>query len=119
MPTPLVSISSDIDNPIPHGLSPTLSCTVRLSPAIDIAVEIDVEWSGSTYGLREYTTTEPVLNSSTEVPTYTSTATLNASGTFYDSGQYSCSVVINPLNNRDIIQFESTSAIDSRRISGV
>ena len=106
-----------MDNPIPHGSSPTLSCTVSLSPAVDIEVEIVTEWSGPTYGLREYTTTEPVLNSSAEVPTYISTATLNAPGTFYDSGQYSCSVVINPLNNHNIIQ--STSAIDSQGISGV
>ena len=105
-----------MENPIPYGSSPTLSCTVSLSPAVDIEVEIVTEWSGPTYGLREYTTTEPVLISSAEMLTYTSTATLDASGTFYDSGQYSCSVVINPLNNRNIIQ--STSAIDSQGISG-
>ena len=106
-----------MDNPIPYGSSPTLSCAVRLSPAIDVEVEIDIEWSGQTYGLREYTTTHPVLNSSAEVPTYTSTATLNAPGTYYDSGHYYCSVVTNPLNNRDFIQ--STSAVDSPRISGM
>ena len=117
VPSPLsVSISSDMDNPIPYGSSPTLSCTVSLSPAIDVDVEIDIEWSGQTYGMREYTTTHPVLNSSAEVPTYTSTATLNAPGTFYDSGHYYCSVVINPQNNRDFIQ--STSSVSSQQISG-
>ena len=89
VPSPLsVSISSDTDNPIPSGSSPTLSCTVSLSSAVDIEVEIVTEWSGPTYGLREYTTTEPVLNSSAEVPTYTSTAQLNAPETLYDSGDY-------------------------------
>ena len=106
-----------MDNPIPYGSSPTLSCTVRLSPAIDVDVDIDIEWSGQTYGLGEYITTHPVLNSSAEVPMYISTATLNAPGTFYDSGHYYCSVVITPLSNRDFIQ--STSAVDSPRISGV
>ena len=102
--------------PIPRGSSPTLSCTVSLSPAIDIHIGIDIEWSGITYGLNEYNTTEPVLNSSSEVPTFTSTARLNAPGTFYDSGDYYCSVVINPLIHRNLIQ--STSAVDSPRISG-
>ena len=85
-------------------------------PAIDIHIGIDIEWSGITYGLNEYNTTEPVLNSSSEVPTFTSTARLNAPGTFYDSGDYYCSVVINPLIHRNLIQ--STSAVDSPRISG-
>lgn len=118
MPNPLsVSISSDTDNPIPYGSSPTLSCTVSLSPAIDVDVEMDIKWFGPTYGLSEYTTTHPVLNSSAEVPTYISTATLNAPGTFYDSGHYYCLVVISPLNNRDFIQ--NTSAMESPRISGM
>ena len=117
VPNPLsVSISSDMDNPIPNGSYPTLSCTVSLSPAIDVEVEIDIEWSGQTYGMREYTTTYPVLNSSAEVPTYTSTATLNVPGTFYDSGHYYCSVVINPKNSHDFIQ--STSSVSSQQISG-
>ena len=103
-------------NPIRHGSSPTLTCTVSLSPAIDIQVEIVIEWNGPTYGLREYTTTEPVLNNNAEVPTFTSTATLNASGTFYDSGDYYCSAVINPMIHRDFIQ--STSTVTSPRISG-
>ena len=118
VPSPLsVSISSDTDNPIPHGSPPTLSCTVSLSSAVDIEVEIVTEWSGPTYGLREYTTTEPVLNSSAEVPTYTSTARFDASGTFYDSGNYYYSVVINSLNNQDFIR--SAPAMASPRIPGL
>ena len=108
-----------MDNPIPYGSSPTLSCTVSLSPAIDVDIEIDTEWNGQTYGLGEYTTTHPVLNSSAEVPTYIITATLNTPGTYYDSGHYYCSVVINPLTNIDFIQSTSESAVDSPRISGV
>ena len=105
-----VSISSDMDNPIPSGSSPTLSCTVSLHSAVDIEVEIVTEWSGHTYGLREYTTTEPVRNSSAEVPTYTSTAQLNAPGTYYDSGDYYCLVVINPLNKQNFIQSDPIMA---------
>ena len=117
MSTPLsLNISSNLGNPIPPGSSPTLSCVVSLSPAIDIEVEVVIRWRGQTFGLNEYTTTKSVLQTNAEVPTYASRATLNASGTFYDSGQYFCSVVINPLNNRDVIQ--GISAVDSPRISG-
>ena len=106
-----------MNNPILYGSFPTLSCTVSLSPAVDIEVEIVTEWSGPTYGLREYATTEPVLNSSAEVPTYTSRAWLSAPETFYDSGDYYCSVMINPLNNQDFIQ--SAPAMASPRIPGL
>ena len=117
MSTPLsVNISSNLDNPIPPESSPTLSCIVSLSPVIDIEVEVITRWSGQTFGLNEFTTTESVLQNNAEVPTYASRATLNASGTFYDSGQYFCTVVINPLNNRDVIQ--GTSAVHSPGISG-
>ena len=105
-----------MDNPIPYGSSPTLSCVVSLSPAVDIEVEIITEWRGPSYGLKEYTTTQPVLNSSAEVPTYTSTATLNAPGTYYDSGQYHCSVVVNPVTNHDFIH--SFPAVSSQLLSG-
>lgn len=111
-----VSINSDMDNPIPYGLSPTLSCVVSLSLAVDIEVEIITEWRRPSYGLNEYTTTEPVLNSSAEVPIYTSRATLNASGTYYDSGQYNCSVVVNPVTNCDFIH--SFHAVSSQPLSG-
>ena len=105
-----------MDNPLPYGSSPTLSCVVSLSPAVDIKIEIITEWRGPSYGLNEYTTTEPILNSSAEVPTYTSTATLNASGTYYDSGQHNCSVVVNPVTNRDFIH--SFPAVSSQPLSG-
>ena len=58
----------------------------------------------------------PVISSSAEVPTYTSTATLNADGTFYDSGQYYCSVVVSPLTSHEFIK--SSAAVDSQGIPG-
>ena len=120
MSTPLSgNIRSNLGNPIPSGSTPTLTChTISLSSAIDIEIEVVVQWSGQTFGLSKFTYTEPMLKNTTgaEVLTYSSTATLNASGTFYVSGQYSHSVVINPMNNRDIIQ--GTSATDTG-ISGI
>ena len=60
--------------------------------------------------------TDPVLNGSAEVPTYTSTASLIADGTFYDSGQYNCSAVVSPLSNYS--EFVQNGSITSQNISG-
>ena len=67
------------------------------------------------YGFGEFSVTDPVLNGSAEVPTYTSTASLNADGTFYDSGQYNCSAVVSPLSNSEFVQ---NGSITSQSISG-
>ena len=103
-------------NPISLDSYPTLICTIRLDPSFDVDVEIDVTWNGPAYGVGEYVTTQPVINSGTEVPTYTSTATLNAAETFYDSGDYVCSVTLNSPPNSE---FTWTSApASSQRLSG-
>ena len=116
MPTPVVDISSSLDNPIPRDSIPTLRCIIRLDPSVDREVEVSVSWSGPVYGFGEFTKTEPVLNSSAEVPTYTSSVTLNAEETFYDSGQYSCLVVVSPLMHNDYIRSTPTSG---QSISGM
>ena len=104
VPSPELDISSSLDNPISPSNFPTLTCIITLHSSIDRDVQISVSWNGPVYGFGEFTVTAPLLNSSAQVPTYTSTATLNADGTFYDSGQYSCSAVINPLSNRDLVR---------------
>ena len=62
--------------------------------------------------------TDLLLNSSAEVPTYTSTASLNAYKTFYDSGQYSCSAVVSPLSNTTNSEFIKNSSSNSQNITG-
>ena len=104
VPSPELDISSSLDNPISPGSFPTMTCIITLDPSIDRDVQISVSWNGPVYGFGEFTVTAPRLNSSAEVPTYTSTATLNADETFYDSGQYRCSAIISPLSNTDLIQ---------------
>ena len=104
VPSPELDISSSHDNPISLGTFPTLTCTITLDPSIDRDVQISVSWNGPVYGFGEFTVTAPHLSSSAQVPTYTSTAMLNADGTFYDSGQYRCSAVISSLSNTDLIQ---------------
>ena len=104
-----------MDNPVSPGSYPTLTCTIVLDSAVDREVQIDVSWSGPVYGFGEYVTTAPVVNSSAEVPTFTSTAALNADESFYDSGQYSCSAVVSPVSNQDFIR---SSNATSRGILG-
>ena len=76
---------------------------------------ISVSWNGPVYGFGEFSVTDPVLDSSAEVPTYTSTASLNADGTFYDSGQYSCSAVVTTLSYSESFQ---NSFATSQSITG-
>ena len=110
-----MDISSSLDNPIPQGSFPTLTCTIRLDPFIDREFIVSVSWNGPVYGFEEFSVTDPVLNGSAEVPTYTSTAALNADGTFYDSGQYNCSAVVSPLSNSEFVQ---NGSITSQNITG-
>ena len=113
-PSLAVDIKSSLENPIAPGSTPTLTCTITLHAYLSIQqdVVVTVSWSGPMHGHREFTMTEPLLNGSAEVPTYTSLATLNAEGT---SGLYSCSAMVSPIILQDYIQ--NTSAI-SQSISG-
>ena len=108
MPTPNVSINNSLANPVPVGSFPTLTCTIRYESLDLLSIEknliISVSWNGPVYGFGEFSVTDPLLNSSAQVPTYTSTALLNADGTFYDSGEYSCSAVVSVKSNSEFIQ---------------
>ena len=77
-----VTVSNSLENPIPRHSTPTLTCTIRLDPSIDSEIKITVSWSGPVFGFGKFIMTEPVLNKSTEVPTYMSSASLSAQGTF-------------------------------------
>ena len=115
MPSPELDISSSHDNPISPGSVPTLTCTITLDPSIDRDVQISVSWNGPVYGFGEFTVTSQLFKSSAQVPTYSSTATLNADGTFYDSGQYNCSAVISSLSNKNLFK---NASVTSDNISG-
>ena len=52
--------------------------------------------------------TDPLLNGSTEVPTYTSTLSLRT--VFCELRQYSCSAVVSPLSNSEYIQNGSATS---------
>ena len=85
----MVRLVSDTPNPILSGSSPTLTCAVEFSPAVDIPVAISTAWTGP----GESTLTSgapPVMRSFTH---YTSKAKLNYVESA-DSGNYTCTVSI-------------------------
>ena len=80
---------SDTPNPIMSGSSPTLTCTVELSPAVDVPVTVNTVWTRPD-GLTITSATNPTMKSLT---LYTSSSTLNSVESS-DSGDYTCTVSI-------------------------
>ena len=67
------------------GSSPTLTCTVELSPAVDVQVTVNTVWTGPD-GVT-LTPTNPVMESPAR---YTSTVMVNAAR----SGDYTCQATV-------------------------
>ena len=111
------TVSSSLENPVPPGSTPTLTCTIELDPSVDNEVEITVSWSGPVFGFGKFITTEPVLNSSAKVPTYMSSAFLDAEGTFYDSGMYKCSSMVSSVRYQNYIRNSTSSQGISGKLS--
>ena len=80
---------SDTSNPILSGSSPTLTCTVELSPAVDVPMNIITTWTGPD-GSTLTSAAPPIMKSFTH---YTSKAVLNYVESA-DSGNYTCTVNI-------------------------
>ena len=70
----------------PVGSAVTMTCTVELSPAVDIPVTVTTVWTGPA-GFMTTNTAQPAMGSTT---TYTSTATVSTFGRD-QSGLYTCS----------------------------
>ena len=87
MPAPKsITLTSAPVTPIrPIGTDVNLTCTVELSPLVDIAVIVTTEWTGPV-GFMTTNTAQPVMGSNT---TYTSTANVSSFGR-EESGNYSC-----------------------------
>ncbi len=85
-----VTDSNSHANPIrPYGTTVTLTCTVELSPLVDVAVNISTVWSGPA-GFMAMTTAQSVIGSNT---TYSSTAMISSFGR-EQSGDYNCITTI-------------------------
>ena len=76
------------------GSSPNLTCTVELSPAVDVPVTVNTVWTGPD-GFMTTNTAQPVMGSTT---TYTSTAMVNSFGRD-QSGVYTCTATVNSTSS--------------------
>ena len=95
VPPPLAAyITSDQVSPIrPVGSDVTLTCTVELSPSVDVPVTVNTVWTGPD-GFMTTNTAQTVMGSTT---TYTSTAMVSSFGR-NQSGSYMCSATVNSTN---------------------
>ena len=72
----------------------TLTCTVELSPAVDVPVTVTTMWTGPA-GFMTTNTAQPVMGTTT---TYTSTAVVNSFGR-HRSGKYTCTATVSSTSS--------------------
>ena len=83
-----MSLTSNLPNPILSGADVTLTCTVELSPAVDVPVTVNTVWTGpTTESLNPSTTIQESLT------VYRSTLVLKSVESA-NSGQYTCSAKV-------------------------
>ena len=101
VPDPTVLVQSNPVSPIhPVGLAVTLTCTVELSPAVDISVAVYLRWLGPVgFFAEDSGIVQPVMGSTA---TYTSTAMVNSFGR-EKSGIYRCIVLINSTSHDQLM----------------
>ena len=93
VPSPIsVIVTSDPVSPIQSdGSDVTLTCTVELSPLVDVPVTVNTVWTGPT-GFMTTNTTQPVMGS-----TYSSLVIISSFGRDR-YGNYTCSVSVSSAN---------------------
>ena len=110
-PTSII-VSSSIPNPIPpFGSDVTMTCTVELSPSVDVPVTVTTVWTGPA-GFMTTNTAQPVMGSTT---TYTSTAMVSSFGRS-DSGVYNCRAHISSASTNAFIS-DSNTEHDSTKVT--
>ena len=93
-----MTVTSDLvsHGPVrPIGANVTLTCTVELSPAVDVPVTVNTVWTGPTR-LMSNNTAQPVMGSAT-MATYTSTAIVR-SFERDQSGNYTCTATVSSVS---------------------
>ena len=102
----MVAVTSIPLSPVrPVGSDVTVTCTVELSPMIDIPVTVTTEWTGPA-GLVTTNAAQPVMGNTT---VYTSMAMISSFGR-NRSGVYTCRATISPAS---LSQFIRNSVISS------
>ena len=85
-----MTVTNDPVSPIrPVGSDTTLTCTVELSPTVDVPVTVNTVWTGPN-GFMTVNTAQSVMGSTT---TYTSTAMVSSFGRG-QSGVYICTATV-------------------------
>ena len=109
-PPKSVTLNTNSDTPIiPIGSNVTLTCTVELSPAVDVPVTVNTVWTGPA-GFMATNTTHLVVENSW---TYFSTAAMVNSFRMKHSGNYMCTVTITS-NNSFLTRSDSLSSTLTR-----
>ena len=83
----------------------TLTCTVELSPAVDVPVTVSTMWTGPA-GFMHHNTAQAMAGSTS---TYTSTAMVSSFGR-YKSGNYTCTATVSSKSNSSFIRDSMTSS---------
>ena len=94
VPAPVsVTVTNDQVSPIrPIGSDVTLTCTVELSPAVDVPVTVNTLWTGPD-GFMTTNTAQPAFGN-----TYSSSVIISSFGR-EKSGNYTCSVSVSSANS--------------------
>ena len=110
VPQPIVRLVSDTPNPILSGSSPTLTCAVELSPAVNVPVTVNTALT-TPAGFMSTSTAQPVMGSSNN---YTSTFLISSFGRS-NSGVYFCAATISLPSNAYIS--DSSTVTHSVRVT--
>ena len=101
--------------PIIVGSSISLTCTVELSPLVDVPVIVNTVWTGPD-GFMTTNTAQPVSGNTTT--TYASTATVSSPGR-EQSGNYSCRATVRAVSSSiiDSVGYSSSRVIVGKAIN--
>ena len=109
VPSPTITITSDPIGIISVGGAVTLTCTVELSPSVDIPVKVLTVFTGPTRFL-----TTPVAQPNTgSNTTYTSTTRVSSFGRD-TSGEYACIAYARSLTTSSFITSSNASTSTTR-----
>ena len=100
--------------PVIVGSSISLTCTVELSPLVDVSVTVNTVWTGPN-GFVTTNTAQPVSRNTT---TYASIATVSSSGR-EQSGNYSCKATVRAMSSStiDSVGYSSSRVIVGKAIN--
>ena len=109
-----IVLTSNKRNPIrPVGSNVMLTCTVELSPAVDVPMTVYIEWTGPD-GL-ELMTNVSAVDSNT---TYTSTVMITSFGRNH-SGNYTCTAIVKQVSSQYINDREAVTSNETRITTGM